>query len=130
MPLSPSPLPAGAEIRGDPGLRPLGWGALVTLLVLQVYGLYGAVSAGPEQLFPGVDKVAHALAFGLPALLATLLRSRVVLALLLLHALVAELLQGWLTSGRLADPWDTAANLAGLAAGVAVALLIRSRTRG
>lgn len=100
--------------------RAVGWSTLVLLLLAQVALLYLPAGDGPA-LAPGSDKVGHALLFGLPGALAVLLGHRWVLPILVLHALVSEPLQGWLTSTRQADPWDLVADLVGIVLGVVVA---------
>jgi VanZ family protein len=98
---------------------------LVTSLVVQGYGLYSPEVPGPGGV-THLDKVGHALAFGLPAALAWLLGARWLVVALLLHALVSEVLQGTLTA-RQPDPWDAVANLVGLAGGVLFARAFRRR---
>jgi hypothetical protein len=113
--------PATGAIRGHLVLRTAGWVVLVALLALQLWALYVAGGTG-GPLFPHSDKAGHLTMFAAPAALAVLLRSRSVLALLLVHALVAEPVQGWLTETRVTDTWDAVANLTGLALGTLVAL--------
>lgn len=107
--------------------RGLGWLLLLTLLVAQVWGLYLLVPSAGEPLFTGQDKVAHALLFGTPFALALLLGARAVRLGILLHAVVSEPLQGLLTSTRTADPWDTAADLVGIALAGLLVVLVRRR---
>lgn len=114
----------------DSGWRPFGWAALIVLLAVQVIALYGPPpSVGPVDtgLFPHADKVGHLFGFAVPSLLAGLLRSRAVVVLLVVHALTSELLQGWLTSDRVMDVLDAAANLAGIALGLTLAWLVNRR---
>ncbi|WP_114907038.1 hypothetical protein [Ornithinimicrobium murale] len=105
----------------------LGWLLLLGLLAGQVWCLYVLVPGAGEPYFSGQDKVAHAVLFGLPCCLALLLRARLVVLGILVHALVSEPLQGLLTSTRTPDVWDTVADLAGIAVAVAVVLLARHR---
>lgn len=110
------------------GERALGWSLLLMLVTLQCYGLYASAEQVGVDLFPGVDKLGHFAAFAAPTLIAGLLRSRLALTVLLLHALTGELLQLWFTSDRVADPWDAVTNVAGWVVGLAVArLLLRYR---
>ncbi|GAA5157938.1 VanZ family protein [Ornithinimicrobium tianjinense] len=82
--------------------------------------MYAPSVPGPGGV-PGLDKVAHLLLFALPSALAWLLGARWVVTLLVVHALVSEPLQGWVSPLRQADPWDTVADLAGVVLGVVVA---------
>lgn len=116
----------------DSGWRPFGWAALIALLALQVIALYGSdPSVGPVDvgLFPGADKVAHLSGFAVPMFVAGLLRSRPMMVLILAHALTSELFQGWLTSARVMDVWDAAANVAGCALGLTAAWMLNRRMR-
>lgn len=97
-------------------LELLGWVALVVALVLQVAGLYSPATPQPGGV-PGLDKVAHLVAFAVPAALARLLGARWVLVLLVVHALVSEPLQQQLAPTRELDVLDTVADLVGVAAG-------------
>lgn len=102
--------------------RVLGWAALVALVGFQVWALYVASGTG-TALFPHADKVGHLTMFGLPALVAGLLGSRAAVVALLVHAVVAEPVQGWVTEDRVTDAWDTVANLTGVTLGAAAAAL-------
>lgn len=94
----------------------LGWLALLVALVVQAWGLYAPATPQPGGV-PGLDKVAHLVAFAVPAALARLLGARWVLGLLLVHAVVSEPLQHLLAPTRQLDPWDAAADLVGVALG-------------
>ncbi|WP_237565587.1 VanZ family protein [Ornithinimicrobium cavernae] len=107
--------------------RGLGWLLLLTLLLAQVWALYLLVPSPGDPLFPGQDKVGHALLFGVPLALSLALGSRPVSLGILLHALASEPLQGLLTSTRTPDAWDTVADLAGIALAVLVVELARRR---
>jgi VanZ family protein len=104
-------------------VRLLGWALLVLTLVAQIAGLYAPTVPGPDGI-PGLDKVAHFLAFAVPAALAWALGARWVVVLLVVHALVAEPLQHALAPNRVAELGDALANLSGVAAGVLVAQLV------
>jgi hypothetical protein len=70
-------------------------------------------------MFPGGDKVVHVLVFAVPVLLLLLAGAppRIVLAVLGVHAVASELLQGALLPHRSADPLDALADLVGVALG-------------
>lgn len=89
---------------------------LVAMLCVQVVLLY-TESAPGAPLFPGSDKVGHALIFGGPVAAARLLGVPWGAVLFVAHALVSEPLQAWFTTSRVADPWDLAADGVGMAAG-------------
>lgn len=91
---------------------------------MQVWGLYTPVVPGPAGV-PGLDKVAHALAFGVPAAVAWWLGARWVVVLLVVHALASEPLQHYLVPGRTLDWWDTVADLVGIALGVSLVAAVR-----
>lgn len=102
--------------------RLLGWVLLAVALAAQVWGLYAPTVPGPEGV-PGLDKVAHFLVFAVPTFLAWLLGARWVVLLLLVHALVAELLQHSLAPDRVAELADAIANVCGVAVGALAARL-------
>lgn len=108
-------------------LRSLGWVLLALALAAQMSGLYAPTMPGPDGI-PGLDKVAHLLAFAVPTVLAWLLGARWVVLLLLVHALVAEPLQHALAPQRVAELADAVANVCGVAVGVLLACLA-SRSR-
>lgn len=98
--------------------RTTAWTSWWVMLLVQAYGLYGPVVEGPEGPV-GLDKLGHLLMFGVAAAVAAALRSRAALLVVVAHAVVSEPLQAWLTSTRDPDPWDLAADLVGIAVGVA-----------
>ncbi len=106
----------------------LGWALLALALVVQVRLLYAPDGPGPG-LFPGADKVVHAMLFGLPAaiVLVARLRPRLVLPLLAMHAPVSEVVQGVLLTRRTGDPWDAVADLVGVALALALWRLVGAR---
>lgn len=96
--------------------------------MLQVFLLY--VERGPDTPSPPyVDKLVHATMFALPAVVALLLSRAWPWVVLVLHALLSEPLQAWVTTGRQLDPWDTVADLAGIFLGVLVAQAWSRRSR-
>lgn len=108
------------------------WALAVTVLV-QLAVLYAprAPSApGPVWL----DKVVHVTVFAAVALAAAWagLPRRPVLALLLGHAVVSELVQHYLLPGRSGDPWDAVADAGGVGLAVLVTFAVRlvGRSRG
>jgi VanZ family protein len=94
-------------------------------------GVYLSLRAGVlrEPVIPHVDKLIHALSYGVLAVLACglfapgLMRTAAVLWLLVFGGLI-ELAQGAWAINRLADPWDLLANTCGIMAAV---LLFRRR---
>lgn len=105
--------------------RGLTWVLLLALLAAQVWALYLMVPGEGAPYFAHQDKVGHFLIFGLPFALALVLRSRPWALGIVAHALASEVLQGILTS-RTMDPWDTVANLAGIATAALVVWLVRA----
>jgi hypothetical protein len=100
--------------------RTAGWAVLALLLVVQVLVLYLPSGVG-EPPFRHADKLVHVAVFAAPAAVAALLAAGPwVLAVLVGHALVSEPLQGWVTTGRVADVWDAVAGLVGIVLGVLV----------
>ena len=91
---------------------------LAAAVVVQILVLYLPVS-GPGGALPGADKVVHAAVFGAVAF--TGRRAGVPLlplvALLVAHAVVSEIVQGMLLPGRQGDPWDAVADVAGTGLG-------------
>jgi hypothetical protein len=86
---------------------------------LQCLALYSpSAPAGPSGL--PVDKVAHVLLFGAVAALGVVagIPRRWLAVGLLAQAVASELVQGALLDQRGADPWDFAADLVGVAAGL------------
>lgn len=95
---------------------------------MQAVGLYSQTAPGPDVGAPGLDKVGHLLAFGVPAALAWLLGARWLVVAFVLHALVSEPLQARVAPLREPDLLDAVADLVGIAAGVAVARALRRRS--
>ena len=95
------------------------------MLVVSLYVLFTPRTGG-EGLFPGSDKVVHALLFG--ALAATTWwRFTTGLAFVAAYAVLSEVVQGVLLSTRSGDPYDVVADLLGAGIGW---LLARRFLRG
>jgi VanZ family protein len=91
------------------------WKALFVLVV----AVHLAVLYWPRSPSSGglpVDKVVHAVVFGIVLWVAAQagLRIWLVAALLAVHAVVSELIQHYLLTGRSGDPADSVADLAGV----------------
>ena len=85
------------------------------MLVLSLYVLFTPRTGG-EGVFPGSDKVVHALLFG--ALAATTWwRFKTGLAFVAAYAVLSEVVQGVLLSTRSGDPYDVVADLLGAGVG-------------
>ncbi|UJH70784.1 VanZ family protein [Ornithinimicrobium sp. INDO-MA30-4] len=106
----------------------VGYVCFGALLLLQVQLLYLATGTGPPP-FAHADKVVHFLMFALPAAVAAVVRSRAMIVVLIVHAVISEPAQRVLTSGRQMDVWDAVADLLGVALGVAAIALIRARVK-
>jgi len=105
--------------------RGLGLLTFAVLLLFQVYALY-VITPGSGASLPYADKMAHTAMFATPAALAAALRWRWALAVLVVHAVVSEPLQGALTATRQVDAWDAVADMIGIAVGVAAVSQWRS----
>lgn len=106
--------------------RPLWLAALALAVVVQLVVLY--LPSPPEGPgIPGLDKVVHVGVFAAPALAGVLggLRPAVLGAALAAHAVVSELAQHALLAERSGDAWDVAADLVGVALGLAVGVALR-----
>jgi VanZ family protein len=93
--------------------------AFVVACLIQLYGLYSPRQAGPQMSIPYDDKVAHLLLFGSVAYLGLRVgvRARLLLGLLVANAVVSELVQHFLLPNRSGDPFDSLADLVGVAVG-------------
>lgn len=111
-------------------LRVLRW-AFVVALIGQLVVLYLPRTPDAVPEVAGVDKVVHVGIFALPVVLAVLLgATRWVIPLLVLHAPVSELVQGYLLPARGMDARDVIADLVGVVLGWGIgALLLRWRSR-
>ena len=113
------------------GRREVALVALALAVLAQGVVLYAPQGAGAPP-FPQADKVVHVAVFAVPTVLALVARIPVrwVVGLLAAHAVVSEVVQSRLLPGRSGDPWDSLADLGGIALGVlAVALWRWSRAR-
>ncbi|MGI8947195.1 MAG: VanZ family protein [Ornithinimicrobium sp.] len=102
------------------------WVAFAVLMGLQVVALY-AVQGPDVPAASQADKLVHAAMFALPAVVAVRLARTWPWTVLVLHALLSEPLQAWLTTQRQLDPWDTVADLVGIVLGVLAAQAWRKR---
>ncbi|GAB2967204.1 VanZ family protein [Actinotalea caeni] len=96
----------------------LAWVAFGVAVAVNLYGLYAPAQPGPPTP-PGTDKVAHLVSFALvmgTGLVAGV-RALPLSAVLVVHAVVSEVLQGAVLPERSADPLDVVADLAGVALG-------------
>lgn len=102
-------------------------------VAVQVVVLYAPEAPGPPSPIPHGDKVVHAMVFALPVLVAGLGRRgwwHLVALLCALHAPVSEIIQHVVLPHRSGDPWDVAADLAGVgAASIGVLLVVRRPRR-
>lgn len=77
------------------------------------------VPAPPGGGFPGLDKVGHVAVFALVAVVAlgVGLAPRLVVPVLLGHAVLSELIQHIALTDRSGDPWDVLADVVGVGLG-------------
>lgn len=104
----------------SPAARVRWWRAGFGLACLvHLYGLYAPRQAGPDAAIPYLDKVGHLLIFGVVAWLGLRVGvpARWLLSALVANAVVSELAQHLLLPQRSGDPYDTLADLAGVALG-------------
>lgn len=107
---------------------------LVASVVVHLAVLYAPrVPATDVAGLPGADKVGHVVVFALvvTAALWAEIPARIVLPVLLGHAVVSELLQHLVLAGRSGDPWDVLADVVGVALGwMAWRLILAVRRAG
>lgn len=132
MPTAPQPAtPAETAPTSAPGPRAVAewprwvriglWAALAVALLAHLCGLYTPGEPGASEWFPNFDKVLHFLGFGIPATLAVLVVRRWwPIVAFAGHAVVSEIVQGWLLPGRDGDVADVLADLTGLLPALAV----------
>ncbi|WP_206690390.1 hypothetical protein [Quadrisphaera sp. INWT6] len=120
-----APAGSGAGARRD---RTVVRTAFAVAVLLQLVVLY-APRAPSTGGVPGVDKAVHLAVFGLVAW--TGLRAgapgRLLLPLLLAHAVVSEVLQDLVLPDRSGDPLDAVADAVGVLLGAALAVLAGRR---
>ncbi|MGJ5590301.1 VanZ family protein [Micrococcus lylae] len=113
----------GGGPRGRRPLAPVWAWAMLLLLAVAVHltVLYLPGEQVPEAGFqvPGLDKLVHVLAFGVPTFAAVVLGRSARWSLpFLLHAPVSEWAQASLAAQRSGDPWDVVADVVGVLLGV------------
>jgi hypothetical protein len=120
----------------------------------QFFGLYRPTGPPPPSWFPQADKVEHALGFATPVFLICAARLRqlaeravverpdsarlsrrfqaTVLAFFIAQAVVSEVIQHFFYRHRTGDPFDTLADIVGIALGLLVTWLVirHQRTSG
>jgi VanZ family protein len=91
----------------------------VAACLLHLYGVYSPRQAGPEVGLPLADKVAHLFLFGSVAFLGlkAAVPARWLLVALVSNAVVSELVQYLVLPQRSGDPFDSVADLLGVAVG-------------
>ena len=91
----------------------------VLACLIHLYGLYSPRQAGSDVQFPYSDKFAHLAIFGTVAWLGLRVGvpARWLLPILAANAIVSELIQHYLLPHRSGDPFDSVADLCGLALG-------------
>lgn len=93
---------------------------LVIAVLLHLAVLYAPqVPASPAGGVPGMDKVGHVAVFALVAAVALWIGfpARLVIPVLLAHAVLSELIQHVALARRSGDPWDVLADVVGAGLG-------------
>jgi hypothetical protein len=118
-----------SEAHGRPGASwarsggrpasPWWWTVLTGAVLMQLVVLYAPSGPGAVP-FPHSDKVVHVGVFLVPvfAALAAGVSPRLVVAVFAGHAVVSEIVRGWVLPTRSGDAWDVVADLVGVALGV------------
>ena len=105
------------------------WGPLLVALLVNLWGVYAPSEPGGVSLFPDADKVGHLVIFG--ALAWAAVRAGVpvrwVAAILVLHAVESEIVQGSLLPHRDGDWHDALADVLGVIVGIGLAAARRPR---
>lgn len=112
------------------GVRRATWAAFAIAIVLQLVALYyPSPPGGPGT--PGLDKLVHAGIFLLPAALGVVAGIHLAWlgGALVAHAIVSELVQQLALPERSGDVWDAVADIAGVAIGLGVGVMIARRMR-
>jgi VanZ family protein len=104
----------------------------VLACLVQLYGLYSPRQAGPDPGIPYSDKIAHFLMFAAVAYLGLRVGvpARWLLAALVVQAIGSEFVQHYLLPQRSGDPFDSLADLLGVAAGTWLGFRAVQRARG
>ncbi|MGC4943947.1 VanZ family protein [Kribbella sp. DT2] len=114
--------------------RTWAWRAgFVLACLVQLYGLYSPQQAGPDtSSIPYSDKVAHFLIFAAVAYLGLRVGvpARWLLGALVLQAIGSEFIQHYLLPDRSGDPFDSVADLLGVALGSRLGFRAVQRARG
>lgn len=114
--------PAGSVSLSARPVRIWRW-VFVAAVVTNVAALYWPRGVSTAVEIPQLDKVVHLLLFAAVAWtgLRARLQGRVLLPLLVVHAVLSEVLQATLLPQRSGDPADVLADLAGVLAGILLA---------
>jgi len=111
------------------GLRHRTAAPLWTLLIVGLCSIPGTEL--PDVPVLHLDKLVHLSLFAMFAVLWLIRHPRVGLVYVAIFgaalAIVTEPYQGWLSLGRVPDPFDAVANLVGLAIGIALGTRLRRR---
>jgi VanZ family protein len=104
----------------------------VAACLLHLYGVYSPSQAGPDIGLPLADKVAHLFLFGSVAFLGlkAAVPARWLLVALVGNALLSELVQHFVLPQRSGDPFDSVADLLGVAVGAWLATRSKAPSRG
>jgi hypothetical protein len=105
---------------GFPGARARAWCAFTLALAVNLYVLFNPGGGDTASFVPHRDKIVHMVVFAAVAWTGRRagIGVRVLGVALAAHAVESELVQHLFLSGRTGDPWDVAADLAGVAAGL------------
>lgn len=104
-------------VRGVGKVTPIAlWWLVAPVLGVHLLALYLPGGASAVEI-PYLDKVVHAVIFGVPVWLLGRLTGRVwlVAGAFALHAVISELIQLWFVPNRSGDPLDALADLIGIA---------------
>jgi VanZ family protein len=104
----------------------------VAACLLHLYGVYSPSQAGPDVGLPLADKIGHLFLFGSVAFLGlkAAVPARRLLVALVGNALLSELVQHFVLPQRSGDPFDSVADLLGVAVGAWLATRSKAPSRG